>query len=48
MRDWLLESGWDKKTAPPAMPGDVIEATSAKYVEAYEKITGRAFRPGGE
>ncbi len=48
VRDWLLTSGWDKKSAPPRMPEEVIKATSAKYIEAYEKLTGRTFRPEGE
>lgn len=47
VREWLLsaESGWDKASgdAPPALPGDVVERTRAKYVEAYERLTGRTF-----
>lgn len=47
VRDWLEESGWDKRPPAPALPKDVIEATSAKYIQAYELITGRSFEPEG-
>ncbi len=47
VRDWLEASGWDKQSAPPSLPSDVIEATSAKYIQAYELITGRTFEPEG-
>ena len=42
VRDWLT-ANWDKTGAPPRLPQDVIERTSEKYVQAYEKITGRKF-----
>ena len=45
VRDWLTSpsSGWDRAsdTPPPALPDDVVAATRARYVEAYERITGR-------
>ena len=47
VRDWLEASGWDKTPPPPALPREVVEATSARYVEAYERITGRTFEPAG-
>lgn len=47
VRDWLEASGWDKTPPPPALPADVVEATSAKYIQAYELITGRTFNPEG-
>jgi phosphoribosylaminoimidazole-succinocarboxamide synthase len=43
VRDWLEARGWDKTPPPPALPADVIAATSARYVEGYERITGRRF-----
>jgi len=47
VRDWLTspESGWDRESseAPPPLPEDVIERTRARYVEAYEKLTGSKF-----
>jgi phosphoribosylaminoimidazole-succinocarboxamide synthase len=47
VRDWLLSpaSGWDRVSgaAPPPLPEDVVAQTRAKYVEAYERLTGRRF-----
>lgn len=45
VRDWLAEqSGWDRETTPPELPAEVVEATRARYVEAYERLTGRSFQ----
>jgi phosphoribosylaminoimidazole-succinocarboxamide synthase len=41
VRDWLDESGWDHSPPGPELPDDVVQQTRAKYVEAYERITGR-------
>jgi phosphoribosylaminoimidazole-succinocarboxamide synthase len=43
VRDWLDESGWDHTPPGPDLPDDVVANTRAKYVEAYERITGRDF-----
>jgi phosphoribosylaminoimidazole-succinocarboxamide synthase len=43
VRDYLDESGWDHNPPGPALPAEVIQNTRAKYVEAYERITGRDF-----
>jgi phosphoribosylaminoimidazole-succinocarboxamide synthase len=43
VRDWLTASGWDKNSPPPELPADVVTNTRAKYVDAYERITGEAF-----
>jgi phosphoribosylaminoimidazole-succinocarboxamide synthase len=47
VRDWLTSpaSGWDRSSGqpPPALPDDVVAKTRAKYVEAYERLTGRRF-----
>jgi phosphoribosylaminoimidazole-succinocarboxamide synthase len=47
VREWLTspESGWDKASGeePPELPEAVLEQTRAKYVEAYEQLTGRRF-----
>ena len=47
VRDWLTSpaSGWDRKSdvPPPPLPADVVEATRNRYVEAYERLTGRSF-----
>jgi phosphoribosylaminoimidazole-succinocarboxamide synthase len=42
VRDWLDESGWDHSPPGPDLPEDVVANTRAKYVEAYERITGRS------
>ena len=41
VRDYLEKSGWDKQSAPPTLPEDIIQITSKKYLEAYEKLTGK-------
>jgi phosphoribosylaminoimidazole-succinocarboxamide synthase len=47
VRDWLTSpaSGWDRRSGlpPPPLPDDVIDRTRAKYVDAYERLTGRPF-----
>jgi phosphoribosylaminoimidazole-succinocarboxamide synthase len=40
VRDWLLASGWNKEPPAPMLPQDVIEATTERYLQAYEKLTG--------
>ena len=46
VRDWL-DANWDRTGTPPRLPADVIEATSQKYIQAYELITGEKFAPVG-
>ncbi len=41
VRDWLEATGWDKTPPPPALPAEVVAATSERYVTAYERITGQ-------
>jgi phosphoribosylaminoimidazole-succinocarboxamide synthase len=48
VRDWLENSGWDKAPPPPALPATVVAETSARYIQAYELITGRTFEPEGK
>ncbi|MFE7598724.1 phosphoribosylaminoimidazolesuccinocarboxamide synthase [Streptomyces sp. NPDC057494] len=47
VRNWLTSpaSGWDRKSEepPPALPQEVVDATRAKYIEAYELLTGNAW-----
>lgn len=47
VRDWLLspESGWDRTSGepPPALPAEVVERTRARYLEAYELLTGESW-----
>ena len=42
VRDWLT-ANWDKTGEPPRLPQDVVDRTSEKYIQAYERITGRKF-----
>ena len=50
VRDYLDGLDWDKTPPPPPLPADVVEATSARYIEGYERITGRSFAdwPGSD
>jgi phosphoribosylaminoimidazole-succinocarboxamide synthase len=43
VRDWAAHSGWDKRPPAPEIPQDVVTGTRARYVEAYELITGEPF-----
>ena len=43
VRDWCLATGWDRTPPGPALPDDVVAGTRARYVEAFERITGIAF-----
>ena len=42
VRDWLQTTSWDKNSPPPALPKDVVMQTRAKYLEAYQRLTGSA------
>ena len=41
VRDWLGGTDWDKNSPPPALPPEIVERTREKYVEAFERLTGR-------
>jgi phosphoribosylaminoimidazole-succinocarboxamide synthase len=43
VRDWLTETSWDKASNPPELPADVVAKTREKYIDAYERITGKEF-----
>jgi phosphoribosylaminoimidazole-succinocarboxamide synthase len=43
VRDYLEGLGWDKNPPPPPLPAEIAKATSERYIEAYERITGRSF-----
>ena len=41
VRDWLLASGWDRKSPPPELPDEVVEKTRERYEAAFTLLTGR-------
>jgi phosphoribosylaminoimidazole-succinocarboxamide synthase len=41
LRDWLEGQPWDKQPPPPALPEEIVTATSERYVESYERVCGR-------
>jgi phosphoribosylaminoimidazole-succinocarboxamide synthase len=41
LRDWLEAQPWDKQPPPPALPDEIVDATSTRYVAAYERVCGR-------
>ncbi len=43
VRDWLETSDWDKNSPPPQLPAEIVVRTRAKYIEAYERLTGVEF-----
>ncbi len=43
MRDYLETLDWNKQAPGPSLPDNVVERTRAKYVEAFETLTGRPF-----
>ena len=43
VRDYYLEIGWDQTPPAPPMPKRVVDGTRARYLEAYEMLTGRSF-----
>jgi phosphoribosylaminoimidazole-succinocarboxamide synthase len=43
VRDFMISIGWDKNPPAPEVPEDVVRETTKKYIEAYEKITGKKF-----
>ncbi len=43
VRDWLAATDWDKNSPPPPLPDEIVEQTRQRYIEAYERLTGRSF-----
>ena len=41
VREWLMASGWDRESPPPALPLDIVLQTRSKYAEALMKLTGK-------
>ncbi len=46
VRDWLVSSGWNKEPPTPTLPPEVIEATTKRYRQAYERLTGEELKRG--
>jgi len=44
VRDWLVEAGWNKEPPAPMLPPEVIEATTKRYQQGYERLTGRKLK----
>jgi len=40
VRDWATRSGWDRRSPAPEVPDEVVDATRARYVDVYERLTG--------
>ena len=43
VRDWCEQTGWDKTHPGPELPADVVAGTSARYLDAFERLTGIPF-----
>lgn len=48
VRDWLIEAGWNKEPPAPTLSPEVIEATTKRYQQAYEKLTGRKLQTASQ
>ena len=43
LRDWLETLDWDKSPPPPSLPHEIVDATRGRYIDVYERLTGKAF-----
>ena len=43
VREYLMGTSWDKNSPPPALPESIVEQTRARYIDAFERITGQKF-----
>ena len=46
VRSWAAGTGWDKRPPAPEVPAEVVAVTRARYLEAYERLTGRTWEGG--
>lgn len=44
VRDYLVDSGWDRESSPPQLPEEVVEKTAQRYRDAYARLTGQLFK----
>ena len=42
LRAWLLDTDWNREPPPPALPEDIVEQTQARYLESYERLSGKS------
>ena len=45
LRDYLLGTGWDRQSAPPPLPAEIVERTRQRYLDVAERLTGGTARP---
>jgi phosphoribosylaminoimidazole-succinocarboxamide synthase len=45
VRDWLIRSGWDRESDPPALPPEIVAQTRARYLTAYQRLVGKPLFP---
>jgi phosphoribosylaminoimidazole-succinocarboxamide synthase len=43
VRDWASSTGWDRKPPAPEVPPEIVEATRARYIEIYQRLTGESW-----
>ena len=43
LREWLIESDWNREPPPPKVPSEVLDMTRQRYISAYERLTGSTF-----
>ncbi len=43
VRDYLITTQWDRNSPPPELPEEIVRQTRAKYIEAHDRLTGKAF-----
>jgi phosphoribosylaminoimidazole-succinocarboxamide synthase len=43
VREWLDTTEWDRTAPAPDLPAEIVEGTRSRYIEAYDRITGRSF-----
>ncbi len=43
VREWLMSTDWDRNSPPPQLPDNIVQNTRAKYIEAYETLSGQKF-----
>jgi len=42
VREYLMNSGWDRESPPPPLPNEVVDTTAKRYLEIYERVTGKS------